>query len=443
MGATREADPHALASRIFSIFSRNPMARFSAVAGVAALALSFAWPSFAQTYRDAGGSVTPGVVPVGGDGSGPLFTSANPGRISGSLSANLSGFQPTPSYSYQSVTTSSAAYALPTGTAVVVYNTGSNPITLKLGSSGVSVVAGQGDIVPAGGWMAFAVGTATAYAAVGNGGSSSVVVSGGSGLAAGAGGGGGSGSVPTGSAGSPNASVLTVQGVAAMTPLNANPTQWGGAPRGAATTWGTAPSGNVPGVNAELFVGGAAVSSGSPVPVFATLATQGPTSPGGSAGVSDLVGGVFTPGGITLTATQQAAVQLQPDGRLIVAPTAGAQGGASSFSEIVPANTTGISVKASAGTLYEVNLANIGASVLWVKLYDSATAPTCGSGTPLRRLMIPANSTAANGAGSNINLGPVGVAFANGIGLCVTAGVADTDTTSPVASVATVGLSYK
>jgi hypothetical protein len=40
-------------------------------------------------------------------------------------SAQLSGFQPTPSYSQLSVTTSaSARVALPTGTTIVVYNKG-------------------------------------------------------------------------------------------------------------------------------------------------------------------------------------------------------------------------------------------------------------------------------------------------------------------------------
>lgn len=119
-------------------------------------------------------------------------------------------------------------------------------------------------------------------------------------------------------------------------------------------------------------------------------------------------------------------------------------GGSSSYSEIVPANTTGILVGAAgAHTAYELDVSNIGSSALWVKLYDTATAPTCGSGTPIRRFMIPANSTAANGAGSNIPLGTSGIAFVNGIGLCVTGGIADADTTAPTASVATVGLSYK
>src|SRR5947209_18068188 len=78
--------------------------------------------AFAQTYRDTGGTVVPGVVVVDPtDNSGALFSAANPGHVSGSFSASLSGYQPTPSYSYQSVTTTSASYSLPVGAVIIAY----------------------------------------------------------------------------------------------------------------------------------------------------------------------------------------------------------------------------------------------------------------------------------------------------------------------------------
>jgi hypothetical protein len=43
--------------------------------------------------------------------------------------------------------------------------------------------------------------------------------------------------------------------------------------------------------------------------------------------------------------------------------------------------------------------------------------------------MVPAASTAANGAGTNIQF-PVGVAFGTGIGYCVTGALPDADTTA-------------
>ena len=158
------------------------MARYLASVSAVALTLMLSHVSLAQTYRDSGGTVVQGIVPVGGNQSGPLFTPSNPGSVTGTFSASFSGFQPTPSYSYQSVTTTSATYALPTGTVAVFYNTGSTAITVKLGSSSVTVVAGQGDVIQPDSWMAFTVGSATYYAVVGNGGTSSVVASGGAGL---------------------------------------------------------------------------------------------------------------------------------------------------------------------------------------------------------------------------------------------------------------------
>ena len=176
------------------------MNRYLTSVSAVALTLTLSHASLAQTYRDSSGSVVQPTVPVGGDRSGPLFTPSNPGHVTGTFSASFSGFQPTPSYSYQSITTTSATYALPTGTAVIFYNTGSTAITVKLGSSSVSVGANQADVIQPDSWMAFTVGTATYYAVVGNGGTSSVVASGGAGLPTGAGGGGsGSGAITQGS----------------------------------------------------------------------------------------------------------------------------------------------------------------------------------------------------------------------------------------------------
>ena len=198
------------------------MARLYAAASAAALSLMLAHVSSAQTYRDAGGSVVPPVVPVGGDGSGALFTSGNPGKVSGTFSVALGGFQPTPAYSYKSVTTSSATYALPTGAVVIFYNTGANPITVRLGGSSVSVTAAQADVIQPSSWMAFTVGTATSYAVVGNGGSSTVVASGGAGLPTGAGGGGGGsgGTLTQGSAGSPTGAWYVQPGTGVVFPVS-------------------------------------------------------------------------------------------------------------------------------------------------------------------------------------------------------------------------------
>jgi hypothetical protein len=116
-------------------------------------------------------------------------------------------------------------------------------------------------------------------------------------------------------------------------------------------------------------------------------------------------------------------------------------GGATPTGNIAPNNTTAVVVKASAGTLYGAQLAGLGSAPAYLKIYNAASA-TCGSGTPVKRLMIPAASTAANGAGSNVTFGPMGVAFGTGITYCVTTGIADADTTAPAASTFLVNLDW-
>ena len=114
-----------------------------------------------------------------------------PVPVTGTFSATIGGFTPTPAYSVKTATTTSTAYPLPTGTVAIFYNTGSNAITVKLGSSSVSVTCDQADVIQPNSWMAFTVGTATYYAAIVSGGTSTIVVSGGAGMPTGAGGGSG------------------------------------------------------------------------------------------------------------------------------------------------------------------------------------------------------------------------------------------------------------
>jgi hypothetical protein len=112
---------------------------------------------------------------------------------------------------------------------------------------------------------------------------------------------------------------------------------------------------------------------------------------------------------------------------------------ASTAGAIVPNNTTAVVVKASAGTLFGVQVYGIGAAAAFLKIYNAASA-TCGSGTPVKRLMIP--SATGGGAGSNVAFGP-GLAFSTGITYCVTTGIADADTTAPAASTFLVNLDYE
>lgn len=117
-----------------------------------------------------------------------------------------------------------------------------------------------------------------------------------------------------------------------------------------------------------------------------------------------------------------------------------ATSGTSNFSAIMAATTNATSVKASAGVVTEITVYNSSATLAWLKLYNSASAPTCGSGTPVGRYLIP--GTASGGAGSNVEIG-LGKAFTTGIAFCVTGLLADADTTATAAGTMAVNLTFK
>jgi hypothetical protein len=123
-----------------------------------------------------------------------------------------------------------------------------------------------------------------------------------------------------------------------------------------------------------------------------------------------------------------------------VQPQAIASGGATnnSYLAAASANQDSTNVKASAGTVYSLELFNTTNTIRYVKLYDKATAPTSAD-TPARRYLLPGGT---NGGGLTISF-PVGLAFANGIGFRITTGVADNDTGAVTANDVIVNLSYK
>jgi len=109
-------------------------------------------------------------------------------------------------------------------------------------------------------------------------------------------------------------------------------------------------------------------------------------------------------------------------------------------SAIMAATTNATSVKASAGAVYNISVYNSSATLAWLKLYNSASAPTCGSGTPVARYLIPA--VTSGGAGSNVSI-DAGSAFSTGIAYCVTGLLADADTTATAAGTMVVNITYK
>lgn len=85
------------------------------------------------------------------------------------------------------------------------------------------------------------------------------------------------------------------------------------------------------------------------------------------------------------------------------------------------ATTNATSVKASAGNVYHIIAGNTAASARYLKLYNKASAPTVGTDTPLVTLYLPAS-------GGFAEVFDIPLGFTTGIAYAITAGVADTDT---------------
>ena len=105
---------------------------------------------------------------------------------------------------------------------------------------------------------------------------------------------------------------------------------------------------------------------------------------------------------------------------------------------IMAASTNATVVKGSAGSLQTVVVSNNSTVIAYLKIYDKATAPTCGTDVPVLRFQIPA--TAASPFTLELDGGR---SFANGIGYCVVTGIADNSTTAVAASAYIVTIGYR
>lgn len=154
-------------------------------------------------------------------------TVANPFPVL--ASATISGFTAATTGTPISVTTSNSTGTLPAGAVVVATNVGTtNGAYCALGAA--ATTASQ-YLSPNGGWFAFTVGASTQLTCVTSTSTTTVNMTGGAGLPTGTGGGGGSGGGSVtqgtspwivaggGTAGTAATGVVTVQGIASMTPL--------------------------------------------------------------------------------------------------------------------------------------------------------------------------------------------------------------------------------
>lgn len=86
------------------------------------------------------------------------------------------------------------------------------------------------------------------------------------------------------------------------------------------------------------------------------------------------------------------------------------------------ATTNLTSVKATAGTLYNISASNTNAAARYLKLYNKASAPVLGTDVPVLTMVLPPGGTVDH------DFGLIGHRFATGIALALTTGAADNDT---------------
>lgn len=114
--------------------------------------------------------------------------------------------------------------------------------------------------------------------------------------------------------------------------------------------------------------------------------------------------------------------------------------GAIPFHYLTLASANPVLVKGSIGNVYGVTAINTTTTVVFLKFYDKATAPTCGTDTPVQTLPVPFGSS-SSGGGFTLTF-PFGMQFYSGIGFCVTGAIADNDSSAAVTGIA-INLNYR
>lgn len=148
---------------------------------------------------------------------------------------------------------------------------------------------------------------------------------------------------------------------------------------------------------------------------------------------------IATGNGTSSTGTLRVALasdQTTNTNPLLVKQQAQTTGGATPYQLISAATTNATSVKASAGTVYGIQVYNTGAAVAFLKIYNKASAPTVGTDTPVKTIGIPA------AGGSNLPITDIGIALGTGIAFAITGLNTVADTTAVAANQVTVNIDY-
>ena len=175
----------------------------------------------------------------------------------------------------------------------------------------------------------------------------------------------------------------------------------------------------------------------SSLPAAALLKAEDSASADADVGVNILSVRQGTAASSSGTDGDYQAIKSDGVGAIYVHEIGGTLNGLTVSSTIAAGSNNATNLKASAGNVYFVQGCNTtAATARYIKLYNKATAPTCGTDVPTFRLLVPANSCIT----ANLQ---VGYAFGTGIGFCMVTGAADSDNTAVTASDMFLNIGYK
>ncbi len=185
-------------------------------------------------------------------------------------------------------------------------------------------------------------------------------------------------------------------------------------------------------VDAALPTGGNTIGAVTITGTPPGTAVEDVAETGGQTGVEILSVRRDTPSTSVNTNGDMATFNTNSLGALYSQNIAGPAGGATPCYLTSAATTNSTSCKGSAGTLYTVSAVNTTATLYYLRLYNSAAAPTCSSATGfIETIPVPASTT---GAGVVRDMS-VGEAFGTGVGFCLTGGGSSTDNTNAATGV--------
>ena len=115
-------------------------------------------------------------------------------------------------------------------------------------------------------------------------------------------------------------------------------------------------------------------------------------------------------------------------------------GGLTPYQLVSAATNNATSLKATAGQVYSIQAFNNSANIAYLKFYNKASAPAPATDTPVKTILIPANSL---GSGAVFDFGNLGLQFATGIAFAIVGGIAVDDNTAVAANETVVNIDYK